>query len=117
MSDLTVNGKVEKMLPKQTGQTKKGDTWEKQIFLVRTDAEYNNLYALEAFGEKAMKQIENVKQGDEVEVSFNVNTNEYQGKYYTSLSAWKVNVLETAGASPMETGNTAFDEESNNLPF
>ena len=30
------------------------------------------------------------KVGDTVKVSFNVSTNEHNGKYYTSLNAWSI---------------------------
>jgi len=89
---MEVTGKITKILDKVTGQKKDGSgTWEKQTFVLETQEQYNNLYAFEVFG---AEKVGNLKQynkvGDTVKVDFNVSTNEYNGKYYTSLQAWKI---------------------------
>ena len=75
------------------------DSGAKKItFQVQTNEQYNNLYAFELFktGEH-VKHVENFTQynkvGDTVTVEFNVNTNEYKGKFYTSLPAWKIDKI------------------------
>ena len=100
---MEITGKVETILPKE--QIK---TYEKQIFTVRTSDEYDNLYAFDAFGEKGMKLMEKVSKGAEVTVSFNVRTNEHNGKYYTSLSPWRVET--TSSASPAQPRVTSKEE-------
>jgi len=88
---LEIKGELTKFLEVQTGETKSGGTWTKQSFLVKTDAEYNNLYCFEVFGDEKVQNLTKYqKVGDTVTVEFNVNCNEYQGKYYTTLSAWKI---------------------------
>jgi len=88
---LEIKGELTKFLDPQTGETKAGGTWTKQSFLVKTDAEYNNLYCFEVFGDEKVQNLTKYqKVGDTVTVEFNVNCNEYQGKYYTTLSAWKI---------------------------
>ena len=88
---LEIKGELTKFLEPQTGETKAGGTWTKQSFLVKTDAEYNNLYCFEVFGDEKVQNLTKYqKVGDTVTVEFNVNCNEYQGKYYTALSAWKI---------------------------
>ena len=52
------------------------------------------------------------KEGKDVEVDFNVRTNEYQGKYYTSLQAWKV-----FKSDPVTAKEQAPDREKEDLPF
>ncbi len=65
--------------------------WEKQLFLLRTQEQYNNLYCFEIFGDQKVDNFAKFnKVGQEVTVEFNVNTSEHQGKYYTTLSAWKI---------------------------
>jgi len=97
---MEVTGKVERILPAVSGQTKSGDTWQKQTFLLRTTDEYDNLYPIEAFG-KAMEHMGNVEEGDNVTAHFNVKTNEYQGKYYVSLGLWKIE--KEVKAAPQQT--------------
>lgn len=117
---MEVSGKVETILPKVTGNKKDGGTWEKQTFVVRTNEEYNNLYPIEAFG-KSMEQMSKLKVGQEVTVNFNINANEYQGKYYVSLGLWKVDVdadvQEAAKPRAMAPQEAAFENDDSNLPF
>lgn len=89
---LEVKGKLTKFLTPQTGAKKDGSgDWVKQSFLVQTDAQYNNLYCFEVFGNEKVENLTKYqKEGDDVTVEFNVNTNEYNGNYYTTLSAWKI---------------------------
>ena len=89
--DLKVVGKITKVLPPQSGTSKSGNAWTKQLFLVDNGETYNNLFCFELFKtEKVQSFNQYNKVGDNVEVDFNVNCNEYNGKYYTSLQAWKV---------------------------
>jgi len=89
---LEVKGIIEKILEVQTGEKKDGSgQWEKQQFIVRTQEQYNNLYCFEIFGDQKVDNFAKFnKVGQEVTVEFNVNTSEHQGKYYTTLSAWKI---------------------------
>ena len=115
---MEVTGKVEKILPVISGETKKGDTWQKQTFVIRTSEEYNNLYPIEAFG-KAMEQMSKLKVGQTVTAKFNVNANEYQGKYYVSLGLWKVDVDEdvVSKQKPEMAAQEAAFEADSELPF
>lgn len=112
---MQVNGKIEKILPEISGKTKDDKDWKKVQFTVRTSEEYNNLYCFEIFGlEKVSEFLKYRKQGDDVEVKFNVQTNEYQGKYYTSLQAWSVFGNSSAPKPPApDLAPTAGDD----LPF
>ena len=88
---MKVTGKIENILQTQTGTTKAGKEWKKTSFVVKTNDEYNNLYCFDVFGEeKVDKFLQYNSKGDIVDVDFNVKTNEWKGKYFTSLDAWKV---------------------------
>ena len=95
MSELKITGTIEKFLDVQKGTTKEGKEWQKREFIVKTSDEYNNLFCFDVFG---LEQVENLTKfnnvGDVVEVQFNVKCNEWKGKYYTSLSSWRIEKLE-----------------------
>lgn len=119
---LQVTGKLKQFLTPQTGQKKDGSgQWVKQSFLVETDAQYNNLYCFEVFGDEKVENLNKYqKEGDAVTVEFNVNTNEYKGNYYTTLSAWKISKAENNVEvnEPVFEGNSKFkEEEHDDLPF
>lgn len=117
---LEVTGKIKKFLEVQTGETKTGGTWSKQQFIVETETEYNNLYCFEVFGdEKVANLTKYQKAGDIVTVEFNVSTNEYKDKYYTSLSAWKISKAQTNNQPETSTYSApnAPQAPSNEDPF
>jgi|SRR5690606_21199291 len=95
---LEVTGKLIKFLEVESGESKSGTAWSKQQFIVQTESQYNNLYCFEVFGSEKVENLTKYqKEGDNVTVEFNVNTNEYKGKYYTSLSAWKISKANANG--------------------
>lgn len=100
---MEIKGKITKILEPVTGEKKDGSgSWIKQLFLVETDEKYNNLFCFEVFGDEKVQNFQKYnKVGQEVNVEFNVSTNEFKGNYYTSLSAWKIS-LEKKEEAPKD---------------
>lgn len=126
MSELQVTGKLEKFVPQQSGTTKDGKEWVRQDFIVRSDADYNNLFCFGVFGAEKVENLNKFqKEGDMVTVKFNVSTNEWtdpktkEVKYFTSLNAWRIE--KTEGASQPEaftpTDDGGFEPDGSELPF
>jgi len=110
---MKVTGKIENILETQTGTSKTGKEWKKTSFVVKTDDEYNNLYCFEIFGdEKVNNFLQYNSKGDVVDVDFNVKTNEWKGKYFTSLDAWKIFKADNS----KQKEEVAVEEEGD-LPF
>lgn len=104
---MIVTGKLIKVLDKQTGTSKSGKEWVKQTFVIDTNEQYNNIIAFELFGdEKVTKFNEYNKVGSVVNVEFNISCNEWQGKYFTSLQAWKI----SKGILPSSSDFTSAEE-------
>jgi len=120
---MKVTGKIEKILETQTGTSKAGKEWKKTSFVVKTEDEYNNLYCFEIFGdEKVDKFLQYNEEGNMVDVDFNVKTNEWQGKYFTSLDAWKVfksddSKLNTEVDNDSAKVDNDSEEADDDLPF
>jgi len=122
---LEISGVIKKVLPIEKGVTKKGDGWQKQSFIVANNDGYEGkeqIFCFEVFGEEKVQNFNKFnKEGDNVKVDFNIGTNEWQGKYFTSLQSWKVSKLE--GQKEMPSGQvfkpvTDFkEEEHDDLPF
>lgn len=111
---IVENLKITKVLEVQKGTSKAGKEWQKLTFVGETSEEYNNLYAFEVFGVEKVEQFNNYnKVGDVVNVEFNVNCNEWKDKYFTTLSAWKINKSQgTQGIEP-----ALPQDSSEDLPF
>jgi len=99
---MRVSGKIKTILDKVIGEKKDGSgNWEKQSFVVETNEKYNNIYYFELFGaDKVAVLNSNYAVGSPVVVDFNVSTNEYKGRYYTTLQAWKLGVEELEESNP-----------------
>tara|TARA_R110000782_G_scaffold137341_1_gene229833 strand:- start:88 stop:414 length:327 start_codon:yes stop_codon:yes gene_type:complete len=108
---MEITGKITKVNETINGTTAAGKEWKKLSFLVETTEEYNNLYCFDVFGDESVDKFEKYnKVGQEVDVKFNVKTNEYKGKYYTSLGAWSIFSAKKEDAVPAA-------EEEDDLPF
>ena len=104
---MQVTGTIKKILPVQEGESKEGKKWKKITFVVSNNEGYEGaeqLFAFEIFGEeKVDKFLQYNKESNQVDVDFNIRTNEYQGKYYTSLQAWKVYKSESINQAPEQS--------------
>jgi len=98
---LEISGQITKICDLQIGEKKDGSgQWQKQLFLVDTNEQYNSLYCFEIFGKDKVDNFnDHHKEGDSVTVVFNVNTSEYQGRYFTTLSAWQIRKNQGQGTA------------------
>jgi hypothetical protein len=90
---LEISGKIVKILPEQTGSGKNG-MWKKQDFVIETTEQYPKKVCISAWGDK-VDALQNYSAGEDVKVSFNVESREYNEKWYTDIKVWK---LESAAA-------------------
>ena len=63
--------------------------FQKREFVITTEGEYPQHIKLEFVKDKC-KLLDSYGVGQPVKVSFNVKGNEYNGKYYVKLEAWKI---------------------------
>lgn len=115
---MELKGKVIQILPAQTGMGKKGQ-WKKQEFIVETQAQYPKKVCFSVWGDK-IEQF-NLTAGDMVNVSVDLESREYNGRWYTEARAWKiekggsVNVAQPPiGEEPFETASKGASDD---LPF
>ena len=95
---MEVSGKIVQFLAVQTGQGKNGP-WKKQEFVLEIPGTYPKKVCIAVWGDKI--NMESFRQGDTVDVSFDVESREYNGKWYTDVKAWKVVSKQGAGAESM----------------
>lgn len=115
---FTITGKVSVLSPLREGQSRNGNSWKSQEFVVSvTEGEYVDSYSFEAFGDK----VDNLPEvGDEVEVKFTIRSREYNGRWYTQLSlfSWE---LKARADAPLPQGFSfdpkALEADPTDLPF
>ena len=119
MSELKVKIKIVDILEVESGTGANGD-WSKISFIgAEVEGDYPKEIGFEIFGtEKVDKFVQYNKVGDEVEVSFNLQSRQYNGKVYTTASAWKVwNTSTTASAAPADFDAGPDESDADDLPF
>ena len=85
---MNVIGKLIKKLDRETGVSKTGKTWEKQSILVeQSGTDYNKEVAISFFGDK-IKSLRDITEGSDVNVSVNLSSREFNGKYYHNIDGW-----------------------------
>lgn len=89
-----IKGTIKNILEVESGTSKAGKEWSKLTFVVSNNDGYEGaeqIFAFDIFGaEKVEDFLKYNKVGKDVEVSFNIRTKEYNGKYYTTLQSWKI---------------------------
>jgi hypothetical protein len=83
-----LTGKVLQVLPEQTGTGRNGQ-WSRQDFIMETQEQYPKKVCFSAWGDK-VSQLKSFKTDDTVKVSFNIESREFNGRWYTDLRVWKI---------------------------
>ena len=100
---MDIVGKIIQVLPLQEGISKTGNPWKSQSYVLETQEQYPRKVCFEIFGEDRIKNNPcNVD--DVVTVSFDIESREYNGRWYTSIRAWRVqqgNMLSQAAPEPV----------------
>ena len=118
---LSIKGTVKQKLDLEQGTSKAGNEWKSQSFILNTGAQYNPDICFKLFGEDKIQILSNINEGEEIEVFFNLSSREWNGKWFTSADAWKIeksendNIIETVNDSeiPVFENNQTEDD----LPF
>ena len=85
---MEVIGKIIKKLPLVSGTAKStGNPWKKQDYVLETSETHPKTIAFDFFGDRADQF--NFEVGDEIKLSFDIESREYQGRYYTNIRGWK----------------------------
>ena len=113
---MNVIGKLIKKLERETGVSKSGKTWEKQSIIVEQNTDYNKEVVVTFFGDK-IKSIRDIEVGMDVNVSINLSSREYNGKYYHNIDGWFCAKLgqETVGEPDNNIHSNKWNDD--NTPF
>jgi hypothetical protein len=109
MSESTIKGAIKLINPIKVIS----DKFSVREFVVTTpDAKYPQDILFQTINDK-MDVLESLGVGQQVEVSYNVRGREFNGRYYNTLDAWKV---EVTGSKPSQASTQPI-ELDDDLPF
>lgn len=124
---MEIIGKIIQAMEPQNGVSRSGNTWRKREYVLETLDNYPKKVCFNFFGDRVDQYPLNV--GDVIKLSFDLNSREFNGRWYTDVSGWKAEPAQAAGpavppapqqmpggypAPPAPIANTDGDE---GIPF
>lgn len=113
---MEVKGRIFQIMEPVTGQSAKGP-WKKQEFIIETMDQYPKKVCFTVWNDKI--QLNSLTPSSVITVSFNAESREYNGRWYTDLGAWKADIASAEAAAedipqpPVEVEQSKED----GLPF
>jgi hypothetical protein len=84
---MQLTAKLSQILPLQTGTGKNGE-WKKQDIIVETPGQYPKKVCVSVWGDKI--DSSQLVIGNTLQIDFDVESREYNGRWYTDVKAWKI---------------------------
>ena len=102
--------KLTQLLPINTGTGKNGE-WKKQDIIVETDGQYPKKVCISIWGDKINDN--QLLIGNLLKIDFDIESREYNGKWYTDLKALKIE--PSSIQTEKSTDTVDFDSASTNI--
>jgi len=97
-NQLTINGRITKI-----GTAAQGENWQKQDFTVETIEQFPKIINIHVWNDK-IDQLSRCRVNDIVNCKINVSSRKHENRYYTEVTAWKIdldfNAMREQIASP-----------------
>jgi hypothetical protein len=128
MEAIYIEGQITAILPETRGVGQRGE-WVSQDFVLKTDDNYPKNICFTIWGADKIKEA-NIRIGDVVSIGVNIESREFNGRWYTSIKAWSVKRKFEAQAAkqappaptpqpsqPTQTQTSSSVDNTDDLPF
>jgi hypothetical protein len=88
---MQITAKLVQVLPLQTGSGRNGE-WKKQDIIVETPGAYPKKICISIWGDKINPS--QLQAGNNLNIEFDVESREFNGKWYTDVKAWKIEAAD-----------------------
>ncbi|MEE6185656.1 hypothetical protein PIECOFPK_00751 [Mycovorax composti] len=116
---MELTGKLIQVLPLQSGVAKTGNEWRKQDIIVETEGQYPKKVCISIWGDRINDKILQV--GNMLKIYFDIESREFNGRWYTDVKAWKVEPLSSSGDDggyiDEMPSDMQYDDIKDDLPF
>ena len=113
--ELKIDVLVTNVFDVREGQTERG-TWKSRDFMAESDERYPHKLYFEIFGADKVDKFP-VKIGCKYTVYFDIDSQPFNGKYYTHLKVWKLEPLGAQQAQqPMPQTQQAMPQTQQPMP-
>lgn len=110
---MEVKGKIIVALPEVSGTSQTGKAWKKREYVLETQDSFPRKIHFDFFGERADQYPLNL--GDDIVLSFDIESREYNGRWYTSIRGWKAEKANSGAAAGM-LADTNYPPVDNLMP-
>ena len=123
MDSIILEGRLVQILSAQEGQSTRG-AWKKQDFIIETSEQYPKKVCICCWNEKT-DELSKFQLDDNLRVSVNIESREYNSKWYTDIKAWRIEQLNTESTTNSNpaiseddiSGVSFSNDENDDLPF
>ena len=114
---MELQGKVIAVLPARSGVSARGE-WKSQSFVIETHDSFPRKMVFDVFGEERLTRF-TILLGQEVNVSFDIDAHEYNGRWFNNIRAFDVRLVDpnTVSAAPAAQAAPAAPQQPANAPF
>jgi len=109
---MELTGKILQILPEKSGNSSRG-SWRKQEYIIEVPGDYPKTVCFMLWGDR-IDQFK-IQEGQELTISIDLESREYNGRWYTDVKAWKVTPVNQGGAQQVAEEPPPYDP--NDLPF
>ncbi|MBN1340839.1 MAG: DUF3127 domain-containing protein [Bacteroidales bacterium] len=102
---MEITGRIIQFLPEVKGEGKNGP-WKKQEFIIETQEQYPKKVCISSWNDKA--GLSNFSENDMVTVGINIESREYNGRWFTDVRAWRMAKADQPGVPQGE--NPVYSE-------
>ena len=82
-----------------TGEGKNGP-WKRQEFIFETESQYPRKICVSVWGDRAIQDPSIMQIGNVLTVAFDLESREYNGRWYTDVRPWRITLPAAPGAAP-----------------
>jgi len=110
---LELTAKLLQKLPVQSGQSAKG-AWSKQEFVLETQENYPRKICASVWGADKVSELASIPEGTLIKVSFNLESRQFNERWYTDVRAWRVERAgnQDAPGAPLATDPVPYSDPS-----
>jgi len=100
---MELTGKIIAVLPQRSGTSNRtGSEWRAGSYVLETMDQYPRKLAFDVFGADRIAQF-NIQVGEIMTVYFDIDAHEYQGRWFNSIRAFRVDKNPQAASVPVAT--------------
>lgn len=92
---MEIIGRLSMMLPEQRGESARGP-WVRGGFVIDTEEQFSRKIAFSVWGEDRLMAVKNIALGTQIKVVFNIESREYQDRWYTDCRCTNVETFTSA---------------------